>query len=330
MHLKKVIKYMVLAATFFSLNTCLAQDELLIWANAPTGKLFPMGSYQFSYFPSSDVKHQDTDLTMYQHKAWGILPIMQTDEHDLEFIGFFDCKNMNTNAVLPEQNIALPENLYSINIGPSYRRQFKNGWTGGILFMAGSASDKLFNSKHEISLRGDLFLKVPTTEKNAWLFFLDYSNTREFLRQIPIPGVAYWYEPSNTFRAVIGAPITSIKYKPFDPLSLDISYFFVRSISAKASYELNKKLSVYTDFNWDNELYLRAERENNRYRLFYYDKTVSVGLKFKPWKYFSINIEGGYSFDRFFFEGKEYDDRNDNKIDVENGPFASAKISMPF
>jgi hypothetical protein len=329
----KIVKFLSLGlktVIILFATIAFAQEEILTWSNAPIGKMFPMGAYQLSYYPSSDIKDQESDLSMFQHKAWGIIPIMKNEESDFEFIGFFDCKNMDTEAIFPATGIKLPDNLYSINIGPSYRRQFANGWTGGALFMVGSASDKLFHSKHEISLRGDLFLKVPTTEKNAWLFFLDYSNRREFLQQIPIPGAAYWYEPSKTFRAIIGAPISAIRYKPFDSLTLEASYFFIRTVSATATYEMNKKLSLYGTFDWNNELYLRAERENNRHRLFYYDKTLSAGLKFKPWQYVTIDISGGYSFDRFFFEAKEYDNRNDNKIDIGNGPFASAKVGIPF
>jgi len=42
-----------------------------------------------------------------------------------------------------------------------------------------------------------------------------------------------------------------------------------------------------------------------------------------------VTISGGYSFDRFFFEGESYAaDRTDNRIDVGDGPFLAVRVGM--
>jgi hypothetical protein len=38
----------------------------------------------------------------------------------------------------------------------------------------------------------------------------------------------------------------------------------------------------------------------------------------------------GYSFDRFYFEGEDYGDRRDNRLDVGSGPFAAVRVGVRF
>ena len=47
-------------------------------------------------------------------------------------------------------------------------------------------------------------------------------------------------------------------------------------------------------------------------------------------KHLSLELSGGWAFDRFYFEGEDYDDRDDNRIDVESGPFGKAMVSVRF
>jgi hypothetical protein len=41
-------------------------------------------------------------------------------------------------------------------------------------------------------------------------------------------------------------------------------------------------------------------------------------------------VSGGYAFDRFYFEGDSYSDRNENRIDVDGGPFVVGRIMVRF
>ena len=87
---------------------------------------------------------------------------------------------------------------------------------------------------------------------------------------------------------------------------------------------------VFGEFNWRNERYFRADRTDDDDRLFYYEKNVNGGVRVNFLKHLSLELSGGWAFDRFYFEGEDYDDRDDNRIDVENGPFAKAMVSVRF
>jgi hypothetical protein len=43
-----------------------------------------------------------------------------------------------------------------------------------------------------------------------------------------------------------------------------------------------------------------------------------------------LDVSGGFAFDRFWFEGEDFDDRGFNRINLTDGPFASANIRVRF
>lgn len=346
----KIIKIVLLISLIFvdfiNISSVFAQDELLVWFQAPLGKMPPMGFYSLSYYGDRDVKDQDESFKLIEHNIFGMVPVINKENKDLIFLGTYVIKDMDTEAILPKANTVLPNRLYDLNIGPAYRYQFANGWTGGIAFMLGSASDKMFHSKDEFAFRADVYLRIPTVNKNAWVIFVDYSNNREYLRNIPIPGAGYWYEPSTKMQAFIGLPVAMLNYKLTENLTFESYYIMVTDVKAKLSYTLipsfraNQnaqtdqfmagKLTLYGEFQWNNELYTRADRERKKDRLFYYEKLLSAGINFRPFKYLSIDLSAGYCFDNFFFEGDDYNKKEDNMIDIKNGPFARFSISAPF
>src|SRR5262249_5232974 len=142
-----------------------------------------------------------------------------------------------------------------------------------------------------------------------------------------LPGVAYVWQPSEYFRANIGLPF-QIMYRPLDDLTLDFSYMLLRTVHAKASYRLAPWVRVHAGFDWDNESYFLADRVNENDRFFYYEKRVSAGVQVFFSKQASLDFTGGYAFDRFYFEGASYSDRNHNRIDLNDGPFLGAQFRL--
>lgn len=43
-----------------------------------------------------------------------------------------------------------------------------------------------------------------------------------------------------------------------------------------------------------------------------------------------VDVDAGYSFDRFYFEGEDYGDRGRNRIDVGDGPFVQVRVGARF
>jgi hypothetical protein len=83
-------------------------------------------------------------------------------------------------------------------------------------------------------------------------------------------------------------------------------------------------------FDWTNDRYFRADRPDPDERLFYYEKRIRAGVIIGLARQLYVEVAGGYSFDRFYFEGEGYSDRGQNRVDVEDGPFAAIRLGTRF
>ena len=223
----------------------------------------------------------------------------------------------------------LPGALWEIKFGPTYRHKFDNGWIAGLNVSVGSSSNRPFHSMDEVTARATAFLRVPQGERNAWIFTLNYTNYSEYFSGFPVPGIDFLYSPNDNFTLVFGFPFTSLEWKPFEKLTLQINYVPVRTVIAKVTYEVFQPLRVWVGFDWDDDWYLRANRTDTGDRLFYYEKRITGGIRFDL-RHVGFEVSGGYAFDRFYFEGDKYSERNDNRIDIHSGPFVIGKISLRF
>lgn len=306
-----------------------AQPEFVLM---PTlGEQMARADYRFTVYPDQPVHSQPTDLGMVQHRVSFFTPLWQNATDELTFSASVRFEDFDTRAHMPGLSDRFPDELWDIRLTPTYRHRFDNGWIAGASITFGSASDEPFNSVHELTARGFAFLRVPHQERNAWIFSLSYSNYQETLGiNTPIPGVAYLYSPSDRLTLVIGFPFSSIEWKPIDKLTFQASYLPAREVHARLTYQLFRPLRIYAGFDWDNEFHLRANRGDKDDRLFYYDKTVRLGIRFDL-RHVGFEVVGGYTFDRFYFEGESYSDRrHGNRIEVDDGPFAVARISVRF
>ena len=303
-----------------------AQDDLLRWVGGDLGKARPTLSYQVQGYSAEEVAAQGKDFRMTEHRLFSLVPFLQSPERDSSAYLSLRAQDVGTAAVLPDTRESFPDNLWDIRLGGQYRQQFKDGWIGGVALGLGSASDKPFASWAETLLDANLFARIPTEGHNAWLFFLNYSKTREFLPNVPLPGVGYWYEPSDQVRLVVGIPFAFLNLRPVKDITFSFSYFFVRSVRARVTYSPLRFLRLYGNFEWRNESYYRAERQDDKDRLFYYEKQISAGIQAFLNRHVSLDVSAGYAFDRFYFEGRTYSDRDHNRVSIGNGPFVMLRL----
>jgi hypothetical protein len=303
-----------------------AQDDLLRWVGGDLGKARPTLSYQVQGYSAEEVAAQGKDFRMTEHRLFSLVPFLQSPQRDASAYFSLRAQDVGTAAILPDTRESFPDNLWDIRLGGQYRQQFENGWIGGVALGLGSASDKPFASWAETLLDVNLFARVPTEGHNAWLFFLNYSKTREFLPNVPLPGVGYWYEPSDEVRLVVGIPFAFLNLRPVKDITFSFSYFYVRSVRARVTYSPLRFLRLYGNFEWRNESYYRADRQDDKDRFIYYEKQVSAGIQAFLNQYVSLDVSAGYAFDRFYFEGRTYSDRDHNRVSIGNGPFVMLRL----
>lgn len=313
-----------------SLPCVASAQQGLEWLIGPTlGQLKPTLAFESTLYPDRPVTGQDADMGMSQHRARLLAPIVQNDRFEWAALGGVMALSTDTGAILPDTKQAFPDRLWDVEFGTAARRKLENGWiVGGDLTLA-SPSDRPFGSIHEMSVTADALLRVPWRDSLAWIFLLNYSNLREILPDVPLPGVALAYEPGPHFQLLAGMPLL-VRWAPTEDLELSASYVVLRTVRTRVSYRMLRRLSIYAGFDWDSQRFLRHDRDDADARLFYYEKRAGGGIRWDVTAGVYLDAGGGYAFDRFWFEGKKYSDRNNNRIDLADGPFALLRVGVRF
>jgi hypothetical protein len=231
---------------------------------------------------------------------------------------------------MPDSGDRLPDHLWDLSMSLFGRTRLENDWIAGLGLQIGSPSDKPFDSGDEWLVTVNATLQIPAQGRDSWIFLLNYSNARSFCRHIPLPGAAYAWNPSEEFQAVIGMPFSMIRAELADNVVLTANYLFPQTVDAQIEWRPIEQVGLFAGFEWDNDHWLRAGRADNDDLLFLYYKKVGGGVTWDLAEGVSLTAETGWAFDRFFFEGEDYDDRDNDRIDIEDGPFVSLAAKLAF
>ena len=311
-------------------SPALAQEEFLNLFSPELGKLPIRSDYRITTFPDQPVSGQPAELGLLQQDFSLAVPLYQTDGD--EWYGSVRVRNQEfaTGAVLPDTGEPFPDELWNVRIGTDYRHRFDSGWIGALDVTVGSPSDRPFASIDEMDISATAVLRVPARERDAWIFFLNYTSNREFLPNVPIPGFGYSYQPSDQLTAVVTTGVVSLQYRPVETLTLSASYIAVRTVDVRLTYQVFRPIRLWVGFDWTNERYLLADRADSDDRLFYYEKRIRAGAIIGLARQLFVDVTVGYSFDRFYFESEDYGERDRNRVDVGDGPFAAVRVGARF
>lgn len=306
-------------------------DEGLAGAfNPQLGRLQPQVQYESSIICDESVQGQKTDLGFAQYDLRMDLPLRQDENFESALFSGVQAMDISTRARMDDAGVALPDHLWDVGLGGRLRWRLENDWIAGVRLSFSSPSDKPFDSWDEIAINATGTLQIPAGYSSHHILMLNYATNREFLEGIPLPGYAYQFSRGRDVQVLLGIPFSWAKWQVMDKLTVSSAYLLPRTVHAKISYELVDGLALYGGFDWQNQRWFRSDRDDNDDRLFYYEKKVALGLRWKLIKNWTVDLQGGYGFDRFFFEGEEYDDRGDNRISLSDGLFIGVHTGMRF
>lgn len=283
--------------------------------------------YRVTWFTPQPVSGQPTDLGYERQDLSVTFPCWQNGKCD-EWSALVGVRNelFQTHAILPDTHQPFPEELWNVRFGTTYRHLFDNGWIAGGTVTVGSASDKPFRSIDEMTAGVSAFLRVPSGEHNAWLFSLSYSPTSDL--PIPLPMVAYVWQPNECFRANIGLPL-AIWWRPTEDLTVDLSYMLLTTVRARATYRVCQPLRLYVAYASENEGYFLADRPDANDRFYDQDQRVTGGAVLALGRNASVDLSSGYVFDHHFFEGRNITSGTSfNRINVGAGPFVALQCQF--
>jgi hypothetical protein len=291
----------------------------------------PRAGYSVTWYPNEIAGIQGHHLEMVREDFNVSAPIWRCERDLVSLSAGVRNELIDSNNLLtPVTGLPFPDSLWNIQFGAGYSHQFDNNWIAGLNVRVGSASDEPFSDINQVTVGATGSLRIPVRERDALIFTLTFSNNTDFANNIPIPGVAYLWWPSDSFRALIGIPFAHIWYQPIDKLWLDLSYRFPYTVQGRLTYGFAPRWKVYAGYSMADEGYFLAESPQDEDRLFYAEQRVYGGLSWYPARYLSFDLTSGLAFDRFFSEGRNFRENQSLSLPVGAGPFVAASVQWRF
>jgi hypothetical protein len=286
-----------------------------------------------TWYATEPVSNQPTNMGMNREFFQVAAPVWSNGKDTLVLSSHVQVTNVQTSAILPTSGTPFPNQLWNIWFGMNYFHTFDNGITGAMLLEGGSASDKPFDTRSNDSAAGTGLLIIPQNDRDAWIVGVQASTNSQVLYGIPLPGVAYLYNPDDYFQSIIGFPYNAINYRPSEFVQLQLLYMFLTTVHARASYQPTNDWQIYAGFDWTNENYfLSGIHQSSDERFFYYEKRIVAGWQWWWAKHFALELAAGYAFNRYFVSnnGFSFSLSGTNRVDVGSGPFVTLQLDYRF
>jgi hypothetical protein len=287
----------------------------------------PTARYRVTWFPDTGVAGQPATLGLVSQDLGIVCPVYKDQSDSVALTTNVRSLLFHTNAVLPSSTETFPQDLWDVRFGVDYKHTFDNGWSAGTNLSFGSASDKPFHSVDELTGSVMAFLRIPVGEHNAWLFSVMYSPTGEL--PYPIPGVAFYWQPSDTFNASLGLPC-KVVWKPIDGAMFEASYTPLTNVHVRGSYRLWGGVSVYAGYDNNVEAYYLADRTDYNDRFFVCDQRLTAGVKMQFGPHVVLDLSSGYSWDRHFFEAQSFSDVGGTRVNAGDTTFLSLLFEVRY
>lgn len=298
--------------------------------SASLGNVPTRFGYRFTWYPDEPVKGQGTNLAIYRNDVNFSMPIYQDCHDEFSFATGFRQETLHTQATLPLTGMPFPDDLWNIHAALGYRHKFENDWIAGLSVGIGTASDEPFSNGNQFTATVNGFVRIPTWDRDALILTLTYSNNTDFLNNVPIPGIAYLWVPSDEFRALIGFPFSQLTWRPDPELTFDLSYRFLYTFQARATYRFAPCWRAYVGYSTGTESYFLSDSPVTDDRLFYFEQRVYTGLGWNVTNHINLDLSAGYAFDRFYFEGVNYHANSGNRVDIGAGPYLSLAVQFRY
>ncbi len=306
-------------------------DELLIanepqLASSPSARGLEVGSSdeggrapftaRLWWLPRQNLKDQPADLAMNGEELEFAVPVRIDADGIWLALGAFQRLEISTSAVLPDSGLAVPDQLWDIEVGTMHLRKLANGGRAGGMLRVGSPSDQPFASLREMTVTLLGFLTIPSGQRDAWSFSLFYTPTGQIIW--PIPGVAYVWRPSEQFQANLGVPF-SLEYRPTETLTITAGYRPLNHIHVLVGQALGESWSIYGGYRTVNKTFLLADRQNDRERTYIFDQRLMLGSQLELGRGWSLDVSAAYVFDRQMFQAEKFSGRRRDELRIDPG-----------
>jgi hypothetical protein len=186
----------------------------------------------------------------------------------------------------------------------------------------GSSSDRPFKSSRDHTLNANGILKL----QEKWFAFVNYSNNRTFLNNVPLPGAFYVAFAGRSESLILGFPFI-FWLKPLSD-NWSIRYFGLIPWTHRARllYTKNQFVRPYIAFEQQPLTYFRHDRDKERARIFWFERRLQAGVETGLSRDLRIDLGAGHSFDRQLFESRTFLGKKEFQVNLANSWFMVLNI----
>jgi hypothetical protein len=236
----------------------------------------------------------------------------------------YDVTYLSTNTHQP----GFPGQLLDASVAGGTFLSSNNGWITGLTLGLGYAGDQPFANGRGWYGRADFVVAKQFSDIDALGVGFDYDGHRLYAQDIPLPGFGWSHKIDPSLSMVIGVPVTSITWRPYDRLRIFADYILLTDFDIDVGYEFIPKWTAFGAVETRDDAF-KIESIPGNGRLIYEQRRIEAGLRWQPNPHLIFSLAGGYGFDTNFRSG--FDVRSTNAVlHASPEPYFRVGLDMKF
>jgi hypothetical protein len=314
------IGMLALAAAVHEVHAEDGQGAFMAWISPTIQPMVANARFGVDEEVPASVKGEDAEYSRLTLRGSVQAQLYHDQHQELQLTASVVDAKIDSSATFPQTELTLPERLYDIRLGASYRTVRHDGSIYGAQVSVGNSSPVDLNSDN-LTFSATLFTRQPSTKNNAWLFFIAYSDDRAVLNYIPFPGFLYLWNPNPHWHIMAGLPILSAAWTPTTQFKADALLSGFGSAHAGITDSPLKRVRPWhlrLSADWGGDVFRRSDFSDHTDHIIFRSIRYTAGssLNFGPNR--SLDVYGGYATDRQIIEGRDLFN-NGNHIDLHSG-----------
>ncbi len=284
-----------------------------------------IGTYFFeSDADFGDAFSDDIDVQLARYTAMARVRLMPEHKADPRF-----GMSVSTLTVDTTDDV-FPESFTDIQFGLGTGIAEFDGWVAGLVLGFGWAGANEFGDGSAYYGAATLMFGRQLDANTSLGIAIDYNGNRSFMPDVPLPGLVWTRKiPEQDLEVSLGFPFAYGRWRPYQPLLLEVNFTFPDFVGARVSYDLVEGVGLFGSLSQRTDAWNSDDLEDDNDRIFFEQTTAEFGARFSLRDDFVILIAGGYAFKQEFSTG--FDTRDTDKVfEVDDGPFARIEGHISF
>ncbi|MBX3033245.1 MAG: hypothetical protein KF865_04910 [Bdellovibrionaceae bacterium] len=263
---------------------------------------------------------------MSEQKMLMSLPLVTGEETSWKAVLKGQRMTLDEDLVIADRNFTLPRDLGSAELGLGWQRRSSPQRRLSVVGALGSTGRSLLSNRNAVEVSFNVLSENKVDDEGTWIYFLNYSNNRTLLNNVPLPGFAYVLKRDSTVY-VMGVPfIFFFKHSGRWLMNAALSPFFVGS---EVTYIWGWP-QFFAGLGWMPRSYQNLVTDDAEDRLFYEKKEGTLGLRLPFGKQKSASLAYVHNFDRKFYLGESTGKIHSDVLTLKNAGSLQFKMKYTF